>query len=110
MVIFITATIFLTVYLAPLVSVSAENKARVQWYIDDLESQGFNVEYSPIYPYGHWHVDYVYSYSNFTEIAKELDFETIYVHGGVPSFFQFFVPPYIDIVGTGKGYYMFKVN
>ncbi|MEJ2281393.1 MAG: hypothetical protein P8X97_05720 [Candidatus Bathyarchaeota archaeon] len=109
-VIFLLATIFLAINLAPLVSVSAKNKARVQWYINDLESQGFNVKYSSIYPYGHWHVDYIYSYSNFTAVAKELCFETIYVHAGVPSFFQFFVPPYIDIVGTGKGYYMYSID
>jgi hypothetical protein len=105
---FLVATVFLASSLAQLASVSAMNKSKAQWYIDDLKKQGFNVEYSSHYPYGHWHVEYVSSYSNFTTIAREINCEKVRVCAGVPSYFLFYVPSEIELVAAGKGYYIFE--
>jgi hypothetical protein len=105
----LAATVLLVVVLAPNAYFSAVNKSRAQWYISDLESQGFNVEYSPTYPYGHWSVNYVDSYSELTSVARDINCSTVYVYGGVPTYFVFFVH-HVEIVAAkeGVGYYMFS--
>jgi hypothetical protein len=112
LVVFLVASISLCAIMVPLLHSSAVNKARTQMYITELENQGFNVEYGEHYPYGHWHVEYVDSFSSLIKIAKDNECETVFVHGGVPSYFLFFVPPYIQIVAaqTGQGYYIFVDN
>jgi len=93
-------------------TVSTINKSRVQWYIEDLKNQGFDVVYEPHYPYGHWGPTYVDTYSNLTSTARAINSSIIYVNGGVPSNFVFFVPSRIEIVAAtvGVGYYIFIVE
>jgi hypothetical protein len=71
---------------------SAENKAKVQWYIDDLKSQGFDVEVYVKHPsMGRAAtITGVYSYSNFSAIAKDLNCTSLYVYTGTPISFAFF--------------------
>ncbi|MEJ2242049.1 MAG: hypothetical protein P8Y18_07905 [Candidatus Bathyarchaeota archaeon] len=106
---FVLGSIGLFVFVVPLVESSAFNKARTQSYMDDLKNQGFNVKYSEVYPYGHWHVEYVDCFSDLTKIAEDIECENVIVHAGVPSFFMFYIPPHVEIVAAqqGQGYYMF---
>jgi len=109
--IFLVATILLSVFIGLNASVSVVTKARIQWYMDDLQNQGFNVNYQPSYPYGQWHADQVYSYSNLTSIARSINCTTIYVDGGTPRNYIFFMPNEIVIVAAvaQKGYYILYV-
>jgi hypothetical protein len=105
----LAATVLLAVVLAPNAYVSAVNKSMTQWYVSDLQNQGFNVEYSPSYPYGHWGVNYVDSYAELTSVARDINCSTVHVYGGVPTYFVFFVHP-VEIVAAnvGVGYYMYN--
>lgn len=104
--VFLIATFTLIVVFAPYVITSLNNKARVQWYIDDLKSQGFTVEYHAQYPYNRGPVSHVYSYENFTSLAKELNCTWVGVYGGAPSFFVFFFPSATNFLINEHGQYL----
>lgn len=90
--IFLTSTILLIAFLAPNVIASAEKRAKVQWYIDDLRSQGFNVVDAHQYAYHHGGgATRIDSYSEYKNIAKNVSSQTIYVHCGTPTNFIFFM-------------------
>ena len=100
-VVFLASTIFLANSLVQPAIVSAVNKSKVQWYVDDLESQGFNVEYLPSYGGKVFAID-VDSYPEAISLAKEFNTSTIWVLGGVPTYFMFFVPSNIIIQFSGN--------
>ena len=106
-VVFLASTIFLANSLVQPAIISAANKSKVQWYIDDLESQGFNVKYRPSYG-GKVFATQVDSYSEIISKAREFN-ATVWVLGGVPTFFMFFVPSYIVIQVSGNGTYRFGI-
>ena len=97
-VVLLASTIFLANSLVQPAIISAANKSKVQWYIDDLKSQGFNVEYLPSYG-GKVFATQVNSYSEIIGIASEFN-ATAKIYGGVPNYFIFFVPSNIIIQGT----------
>ena len=104
----IVMTLLLTGFLCLNVYASVENKSRVQWYINDLQQQGFNVQYAAQYPYGHWHVNRVNSYADVASTARSINATTIYVYGGAPMSFMFFMSGEVEIsfwTETG-GYYI----
>ena len=102
----IIATIVLFSLLAPSAIASATNKAKVQWYISDLESQGFNVICYDRYPYNRGPVTNVELYENFTSIAKELNCTYILVYPGVPNYFMFFFPSVLAFLINEHGQYL----
>jgi hypothetical protein len=105
--IFVAATISLAYYLAPFAQASTVNKARVRWYIDDLESEGFNVGYSSciLYVRGASNT-MVESYDEIIEIARDSDAEGVTVHGGGEFYFLFFYDPGVEVsaLAQGNGY------
>jgi hypothetical protein len=106
--VFLASTIFLAANLVQPAIVSATNKSKVQWYIDDLKSQGFNVEYQPNFGGKVFAVD-VDSYAEVISIAREFNTSTIWVLGGVPTYFMFFVPSNIIIHFSGNVTYRFGI-
>jgi hypothetical protein len=88
---------------------STENKAKVQWYIDDLKSQGFDVKvcvkHSSIGRIAT--ITRVDSYSNFTAIAKDLNCRSVYVYIGTPTSFTFFFSSDTWIMIMEHGVYCF---
>lgn len=110
-VMFVVATIILAGIMAQNAYISAENKSKVQWYITDLESKGLSVSYLPYYcdenPYSR--VVTADSYSEFINFAKtKASSPHVSVAGGVPSFFQFFVPAKIELITShGMGPFIF---
>ena len=94
----------------PYAITSFNNKAVVQWYIDDLKSQGFTVEYFAQYTYNRGGVTNVQSYSQFTSIAKEYNCTWVGVYGGAPSFFFLFFPSYTEFLINQYGQYVFAIS
>ena len=87
--------------------ISAANKSKVQWYVDDLKSQGLNVEYFPSCG-GKVYAGQVNSYGEIISIAREFN-ATVWVYGGVPTYFMFFVPSNILLQVSGNRTYRFWV-
>lgn len=108
--VFATVTVILTIWLTPNIPVAMTNKSKVQWYIDDLRKQGFEVIYGTQYPYNRGQVTNVYSYSNFTSIAKELNCTYVLVYGGAPLEFVFFFPSETDFLINEHGQYLLCEN
>jgi hypothetical protein len=108
-VVFIASTITRAYSLVQPALISAGNKSKVQWYVNDLESQGFNVEYLPSYG-GKVFATFVDSYAEIISKAKEFNASTVRVYGGVPTFFMFFVPSYIMIQVSGNGIYRLGID
>jgi hypothetical protein len=109
--VFLTATVLLVSYLAPFANASAANKATIQWYINDLKSQGFNVQYVPHYAYSRaMSPIHVVSYSNFTSLAKDINCSDVYVYGGAQPYFLFFVPRKIEFIAMKPPCIMLSVN
>jgi hypothetical protein len=106
--VFLASTIFLAASLVQPAIVSTANKSKVQWYMDDLKSQGFNVEYLPSYGGKVFAID-VDSYPEAISLAKEFNTSTIWVYGGVPTYFMFFVPSNIIIQFSGNATYRFGI-
>lgn len=105
--VFFIASVLLVSYLVPLANVSGEYKSRRQWYIDDLERHGFDVEYSPdscIVKSS----EYIGSYSEIIRIAREINSSTIYFHGKVPTYFLFFVEPLVTLHVSSEGHSLYQ--
>jgi hypothetical protein len=107
---FLTVTFLLTSWLAPSAIVSASNMSNVQWCIEDLESQGFRVEYHAQYPYNRGPVSHVESYSDFTSLAKDLNCTYVLVYGGAPMFFMFDFPSNTVFLVNEHGQYLLNVS
>ena len=107
---FVVANLVLLVVLGSCFIISLSNKARVQAYIDDLESQGFNTEYYPYYPYNQGSFSKVYSYENFTALCREFNVSWVGVYGGKPLSFVFFFPSDIRLLMSSQGQYMFGTS
>ena len=107
---FIAATLVLIVVLGPRVITSLSNKDRVQRYLDDLRSQGFDAEYYAQYPYNRGAVSHVYSYEDFTSLAKDLNCTWVGVYGGAPYFFLFFFPSSTFFLINQNGQYLFWIT
>ena len=107
---FLVATVVLVSFLTWGALSSWENKSRVQWYIDDLKSQGFTVEYFAQYPYNHGPVDHMYSYENFTSYANEYNCTWVGVYGGAPNYFLFFFPSNTWFLINQHGQWLFTVS
>ena len=111
LVVFLAATVFLASYLTPYANASAANKSEVQWYISDLESRGFNVEYSAYAPFGKNSPKITLClYQNLTETAKTIGASTVHVNGGGPTYFVFFYESWVSIWAYAEEYgcYMFS--
>ena len=107
MVILGITTILLSSSMALGAIASVENKAKLQWYIDDLRSQGFEVTNYVRYPYNHGLCHSVYSYSNFTSIARDLNCTYVLVCSGTPSSFMFFFSSNTALFINEHGQYLF---
>jgi hypothetical protein len=107
---FAVATLVFIIVAAPYVVISSNNRARVQWYIDDLRSQCFDVEYSAQYPYNRGDVSHVFSYENLTSIAKDLNCSWVGVYGGAPYYFIFFFPSTTDFLINQNGQYLLRIS
>ena len=109
-VVLLASTVLLAVFLTPNATASAENKSKIQLYIEDLESQGFNVEYSAYEPFhkfgGHIMLP---SYEDLTDTARVIEASLFHIHGGGPTYFMFFFDSGVKIwmYGEGYGYYLF---
>jgi hypothetical protein len=96
--IFLTSTIILGVFLAPEIQASAERRAKVQWYVDDLRSQGFDVVDAHQYAYRHGGgAERLDSYAEVISTAKSINCTTIRVHCGTPWNFIFFMSDGLQI-------------
>jgi hypothetical protein len=86
-----------------------QNKAKTQWYINDLQTQGFNVVYHTRVPYEGAATNHLDSYSAVASTAGSINATSISVIGGAPLWFVFFVPSGIEITfGTqDSGYYSY---
>lgn len=73
------------------------NKMRLQEYIKDLESLGFQVEYVDYLAYYHWTPTWVDTYSNFISTLKKHNATTVWVSAGVPYYFVFSFPQIIEM-------------
>ena len=90
--IFLTSTVLLVGFLAPNAEVSAERRAKVQWYADNLRSQGFNVVDGGQYAYHHGGgAEQVHSFAEVISTARSINCTTIYLHCGTPWNFIFFM-------------------
>lgn len=112
--VFLVATILTVGFLASPVTMSMKYKSKMQWYIDDLKSQGFNVEYrgatSLVGMRGG--KESVSSYSEFVQTAKDIDSSVVWFYGGTPEYFVFFVDNSFEIIAHQEGYpyYSFWFN
>ena len=105
----VIVTFALTSWMTLGAAASAENKAEVQWYIDDLKSQGFDVEVYVKHPSMGRAATIigVCSYSNFTAIAKDLNCTSVFVYTGTPISFTFFFSSNTWIMIMEHGLYCF---
>ena len=99
MAIFMTSTVLLAGLLAPNVAASAERRAKVQWYMDDLRSEGFTVVDAGQYYYRHGGGAHrLDSYADYTSTAKSINCTTIYIRCGTPTSFIFFMGDGLQMV------------
>lgn len=106
----IIATFVLFSLLTSSAVVSAVNKAKVQWYIDDLESQGFDVYCYDRYPYNRGAVSHVDSYENFTSLAKDLNCTYVLIYPGAPNYFLFVFPSDTAFLINELGQYLLFIS
>ncbi len=101
--VFLTSIILLVVLLTPNALASAERRTKVQWYIDDLRSQGFNVVDAHQYAYHRGGGGKtIASYLEYVNTAKILNSTTINVHCGTPTNFIFFMSDGLQLTFTQK--------
>jgi hypothetical protein len=108
--IFLASTVLLAGYLAPDAAVSAEMRAKVQWYTNDLRAQGFVVVDAGQYEYHHGgNGQRLFTYAEVVSTAKSINCTTIYLHPGTPTNFMFFMGDEIQIIFWTQqaGEYMF---
>jgi hypothetical protein len=108
--IFLASTVLLVGFLAPDVQVSAEMRAKMQWYTNDLRSQGFTVVDAGQYSYHHGGAPQrLFTYTEVVSTAKSINCTTIYLHPGTPTNFIFFMGDEIQIIFWTQqaGEYMF---
>jgi hypothetical protein len=108
--IFLASTVLLAGYLAPDAAVSAEMRAKVQWYTNDLRAQGFVVVDAGQYEYHHGgNGQRLFTYAEVVSTAKSINCTTIYLHPGTPTNFIFFMGDEIQIIFWTQqaGEYMF---
>ncbi len=108
--IFLASTVLLVGFLAPDVQVSAERRAEMQWYMDDLRSEGFTVVDAGQYSYHHGGgPQRLFTYAEVVSTAKSINCTTIYLHPGTPTNFLFFMGDEIQIIFWTQqaGEYMF---
>jgi hypothetical protein len=97
--IFLTSTILLVVLLTPNALASAERRAKVQWYVNDLQSQGFTVVDAGQYYYRHGGgATQLTSYAEVAATAKSINCSTIYFRSGTPWNFIFFMGDGLQMV------------
>jgi hypothetical protein len=108
--VFLVATLLFVIFTTPSVIMSFNNKAIVQWYIDDLKSQGFTVDYFAQYPYNRGRVEHPSSYEDFTSLAEELNCTWVGVYGGAPNYFLFFFPSSTCFLINQNGQYEFCIT
>lgn len=91
---------------------SFQNKAKIQWYVNDLQEQGFNVEYYQRTPYEGVATNRLDAYSAVASTARSINATSIRVIGGAPLWFVFFMPSGIEVAfGTeNAGYYSYTPN
>jgi hypothetical protein len=83
----------------PYAMVSAERRARAQWYIDDLRSQGFNVVDAGSNYYRHGGgATRIENYSDVASTAKAINCSSIQVRCGTPTRYLFFMGDGLQIV------------
>ena len=108
--IFLASTVLLVGFLAPDVRASAEMRAKMQWYTNDLQSQGFTVVDAGQYSYHHGGGGQrLFTYADVVSTAKSINCTTIYLHPGTPTNFMFFMGDEIQIIFWTQqaGEYMF---
>jgi hypothetical protein len=97
--IFMTSTVLLAGLLAPNVAASAERRAKVQWYVNDLQSQGLIVVDAGQYYYRHGGgATQLTSYAEVAATAKSINCSTIYFRSGTPWNFIFFMGDGLQMV------------
>ena len=97
--IFLTSTILLVVLLTPNALASAERRAKVQWYVNDLQSQGLIVVDAGQYYYRHGGgATQLASYAEVATTAKSINCSTIYFRSGTPWNFIFFMGDGLQMV------------
>jgi hypothetical protein len=85
--------------LTPNVLASAERRAKVQWYVNDLQSQGFTVVDAGQYYYRHGGgATQLTSYAEVAATAKSINCSTIYFRSGTPWNFIFFMGDGLQMV------------
>lgn len=95
----LATTIILVTVLTPYAMVSAERRARAQWYINDLTSQGFNVVDAGSNYYRHGGgATRIENYSDVGPTAKAVNCSSIQVRCGTPTSFLFFMGDGLQIV------------
>jgi len=102
-------SIILTIQLVPQSYVCAEQKSNLNWYIEDLKSQGFEVYYTPVSFSGMINPN-TNSYSEFVQSSKGINASAVTIYGGGQSYFIFFLNSRVSIlanVGEGK-YFLYS--
>lgn len=102
---FPAATIVTVSFLAPPALVSAKYKSTMQWYINDLKSQGFNVKYVGSTSIITRYVPHeaASSYSEFILLARNNSIHGLWFYGEKPEYFIFFVSGSAEIVPDLQG-------
>lgn len=94
----LATTLILVTVLTPNAVVSAERRARAQWYIDDLTSQGFNVVDAGSNLYSHGGATRIENYSDVAPTAKAINCSSIQVRCGTPTGYLFFMGDGLQLV------------
>jgi hypothetical protein len=105
------SSILLSNYLIQQTYVSESRISNLNWYIEDLESQEFIVDYTAQSSSAPINQN-VNSYQEFLQKAKEINATIIYFHGGGMPNSIFFINPIISISTHVEGYswYLFHFN
>ena len=99
----LATTLILVTVLTPYATVSAERRARAQWYIDDLRSQGFNIVDAGSNYYRHGGgATRIENYSDVAPTAKAINCSSIQLRCGTPTSYLFFMGDGLQLVFWGN--------
>jgi hypothetical protein len=98
---FMFVTVLMGTFLGLSAYVTVTNKTNIQTFINNLNNEGFNAQYVPYYFAPQGNVQYP-DYGTLLNIAKSNNVTAVYVHGGAPLSFIFFVPSRIEIEVTAN--------
>ncbi|MCW4000610.1 MAG: hypothetical protein NWE93_10255 [Candidatus Bathyarchaeota archaeon] len=95
----LASTLIMVTVLTPHAMASVERRARAQWYIDDLKSQGLNIVDAGSNHYRHGGgATRIENYSDVTPTAKAINCSRIQVRCGTPTSFLFFMGDGLQLV------------